>query len=132
MSAEESKAIVRQGMEALVIRDGDLDSLDETYAQNYVGHAPPFPDIMGLEAAKGFALGYVPQALDTLDAEQRHRLYKMLRLRVVTMVNGSIQMKGVLCGDVGFLESAMARPCTTRACPAHPRARSSATGARIP
>jgi hypothetical protein len=43
MSAEESKAIVRQGMEALVTRDGDLDSLDETYAQNYVGHAPPFP-----------------------------------------------------------------------------------------
>ena len=29
------------------------------------------------------------------------------------MVNGSIEMKGVLCGDVGFLESEMARPCTT-------------------
>jgi hypothetical protein len=56
----------------------------------------------------------VPQALDTLDAEQRHQLYKMLRLRVVTMVTGSIEMKGVLCEDVGFLESEMARPCTTR------------------
>ena len=30
------------------------------------------------------------------------------------MVNGSIEMKGVLCGDVGFLESEMARPCTPR------------------
>jgi predicted ester cyclase len=32
--------------------------LDETYAQDYVGHAPPFPDIVGLDAAKGFAMGY--------------------------------------------------------------------------
>jgi hypothetical protein len=28
-------------MEALFTADGDLDSLDETYAQHYVGHAPP-------------------------------------------------------------------------------------------
>jgi steroid delta-isomerase-like uncharacterized protein len=58
ISAEESKAIVRQGMEALFTHDGDLDALDETYAQDYVGHAPPFPDLEGLQAAKGFALGY--------------------------------------------------------------------------
>lgn len=58
MSAEESKDIVRRGMEALFTRDGDLDYLDETYAQDYVGHAPPFPDIEGLQAAKGFAMGY--------------------------------------------------------------------------
>jgi steroid delta-isomerase-like uncharacterized protein len=58
MSAEESKDIVRRGMEALFTRDGDLDSLEETYSQDYVGHAPPFPDIVGLEAAKGFAMGY--------------------------------------------------------------------------
>lgn len=58
MSAEESKAIVREGMEALFTRDGDLDSLDATYAQDYIGHAPPFPDIVGLQAAKGFAMAY--------------------------------------------------------------------------
>jgi steroid delta-isomerase-like uncharacterized protein len=58
MSALESKAIVRQGMEALFTRDGDLDFLEETYAQDYVGHAPPVPDIVGLQATKGFALGY--------------------------------------------------------------------------
>jgi predicted ester cyclase len=58
MSAEENKAIVRQGMEALFTRDGDLDALDEIYSPDYVGHAPPFPDIEGLQAAKGFALGY--------------------------------------------------------------------------
>jgi predicted ester cyclase len=58
MSAEESKDIVRQGMEALFTRDGDLDSLDGTYSPDYVGHAPPFPDIEGLQAAKGFAMGY--------------------------------------------------------------------------
>ena len=58
MSAEQSKAIVRQGMEALFTRDGDLDALDETYSPYYVSHAPPFPDIEGLQANKGFALGY--------------------------------------------------------------------------
>jgi steroid delta-isomerase-like uncharacterized protein len=58
MSAEESKDIVRRGIEALFTRDGDLDSLDETYAEDYIGHAPPFPDIVGLQAAKGFAMGY--------------------------------------------------------------------------
>jgi hypothetical protein len=58
--------------------------------------------------------GLVPQALDALDAEQRHQLYKMLRLRVVTIANGIIEMKGVLCGDVRFLESEMTRRCTTQ------------------
>ena len=47
MSAEERKEIVRRGMEALFTRDGDLDSLDETYSPDYVGHAPPFPDFVG-------------------------------------------------------------------------------------
>jgi steroid delta-isomerase-like uncharacterized protein len=58
ITTEEGKERVRRGMEALFTADGDLDSLDETYAQDYVGHAPPFPDIVGLEAAKGFARGY--------------------------------------------------------------------------
>jgi hypothetical protein len=58
--------------------------------------------------------GLVPQALDALDAEQRHQLYKMLRLRVVTIANGIIEMKGVLCGGVRFLESEMTRRCTTQ------------------
>jgi steroid delta-isomerase-like uncharacterized protein len=58
MSAEQSKDIVRRGMEALFTCDGDLDSLEETYSEEYVGHAPPFPDIVGLQAAKDFAMGY--------------------------------------------------------------------------
>jgi steroid delta-isomerase-like uncharacterized protein len=58
IAAEQGKDMVRRGMEALFTADGDLDSLDETYAQDYVGHAPPFPDIVGLQAAKGFAMGY--------------------------------------------------------------------------
>src|SRR5919112_284909 len=58
MSTEQSKSVVRQGMEALFTHDGDLDSLEETYSAEYVGHAPPFPDIVGLQAAKGFAMGY--------------------------------------------------------------------------
>jgi predicted ester cyclase len=50
MSLEELKAKIRwAGEEAW---RGNLDALDEVYAVNYVYHRPPFPDIMGLEAAK--------------------------------------------------------------------------------
>jgi hypothetical protein len=41
-------------METLFTHGGNLDSLDETYDLDYVGHAPPSPDIIGPEAAKGF------------------------------------------------------------------------------
>jgi hypothetical protein len=52
MSEEENKAIVcRQEKE--LHTQGNLDTADEIFAPNYVGHDPSNPeDIPGLEAAK--------------------------------------------------------------------------------
>jgi chromosome segregation ATPase len=45
--------------------------------------------------------GLVPEALDGLDAEERHRLYKMLRMQVITRADGVLEMSGMLRGNAG-------------------------------
>jgi hypothetical protein len=40
----------------------------------------------------------VPEALDALEPEERHQVYKMLKLRVAVGTDGSIEVKGTL-GD---------------------------------
>src|SRR5215218_8142350 len=45
--------------------------------------------------------GLVPEALDALDAEERHRLYRMLRMKVITRPEGDLEMSGVLTGNIG-------------------------------
>jgi steroid delta-isomerase-like uncharacterized protein len=42
--------IERAGREAWL--EGNLDALDEVYAENYVWHRPPFPDASGLASVK--------------------------------------------------------------------------------
>jgi site-specific DNA recombinase len=43
-----------------------------------------------------FYAGMVPEALDTLEPEERHQVYKMLRLRVTVGTDGCIEVKGTL------------------------------------
>jgi site-specific DNA recombinase len=40
--------------------------------------------------------GMVPEALDSLDPEERHRIYKMLRLKVATQPDGGVEVNGAL------------------------------------
>jgi hypothetical protein len=49
----------------------------------------------------------VPEALDTLSSEERHRVYKMLRLRVLLNADGSTEITGIFGGtlDVGAASS---------------------------
>jgi hypothetical protein len=47
----------------------------------------------------------VPEALEALNAEERHQLYKMLRLRVTTRDDGTLEMSGVLSEDMEVGES---------------------------
>ncbi len=58
MLAEENKAVVRREIEELFTQGGNLDAADELYAPDYVGHAPPFEDVRGIEGAKQFAATY--------------------------------------------------------------------------
>jgi hypothetical protein len=52
----------------------------------------------------------VPEALDALTAEERHRIYKMLRLEVLAHPDTSLEVSGALVGaaklgDSGILQT---------------------------
>ncbi len=44
----------------------------------------------------------VPEALDGLSPEECHRVYKMLRLKVVTNLDGALEVTGVLVEHIDF------------------------------
>jgi hypothetical protein len=62
--------------------------------------------LMGLESDRNALLKRctisVPEALESLNAEERHRLYKMLRLLVTTRDDGTLEMRGVLSEGIEF------------------------------
>ena len=45
--------------------------------------------------------GMAPEALETLMPEERHRVYRMLRIRAVAHVDGTLEISGALAGAVG-------------------------------
>jgi hypothetical protein len=45
----------------------------------------------------------VPEALDRLSPEKRHRVYKMLRLKAVTNSDGDLDITGALSEPIAFL-----------------------------
>jgi hypothetical protein len=47
--------------------------------------------------------GLVPEKLDALSPEKRHRIYKRLRLKAVASPGGVLEMVGVLGGHTDFL-----------------------------
>jgi hypothetical protein len=46
-----------------------------------------------------------PEALDTLSSEERHQIYKMLKLRVFANPNGSLELRGVFGNNLRFCET---------------------------
>jgi site-specific DNA recombinase len=48
-----------------------------------------------------FYAGMLPEALDALEPEERHQVYKMLRLRVAVGTEGGIEVKGTLGEGLG-------------------------------
>jgi len=49
--------------------------------------------------------GLVPEELDDLTSEERHRIYKMLRLQVMVGPDVYPEVSGALGGDLGFCDS---------------------------
>jgi hypothetical protein len=45
--------------------------------------------------------GMAPDALESLTPEERHRVYRMLRIRAVAHVDGTLEVSGALAGAVG-------------------------------
>jgi hypothetical protein len=82
---EETRSLARQELESLKGRRERLESLKrdreavlETYANVTV------------------------EALEGLSPEERNKLYKILKLRIVLHDNGTPEVSGVFCGDPGF------------------------------
>ena len=51
-----------------------------------------------------------PDALDSLSPEERHRVYKMLRLKVIANHDGSLEATGAFSEEPSFCEDETARP----------------------
>jgi hypothetical protein len=75
-SAEEKLAALRECEERLQALEHDRDALLKSYAK------------------------LVPEALDTLEAEERHRVYKMLRLSTLAYPDGTLEVSGAIGEDV--------------------------------
>ena len=54
-TVEENKAVVRREIEELHNFTGNLDTAEEIFAPNYVGHEPTTGDVRGIEGGKQFA-----------------------------------------------------------------------------
>jgi site-specific DNA recombinase len=80
---EETRTTARRELESLSQRREKLAELErdrDTLLEHYAG--------------------MVPEALDELTPEERHRIYEMLRLRAVATLDGTIEVTGVLGKNV--------------------------------
>jgi site-specific DNA recombinase len=85
---EETRAVAERELDGLRHRCEHLDSLErnkEAVLENYAALAP--------------------KALDSLTPEERHRLYKMLKLRVNVDLDGSLEVSGALVDDLAVCQA---------------------------
>jgi site-specific DNA recombinase len=84
---EETRAMARRELEALAGRRERLEQLElekDALLENYVTLAP--------------------EALESLRPEERHRIYKMLRLKVIAGSDGSVEVNGAFGGALSVCE----------------------------
>jgi multidrug resistance efflux pump len=84
---EETRTTVKREIEVLAGRRECLEQLErekDTLLENYAALAP--------------------EALESLESEERHRIYKMLRLRVFAGLDGSIEVNGAFGGALSVCE----------------------------
>ena len=85
---EETRAIAVKELEALRSRREQFERLEHD-----------------AEALLEHYAGMVPQALDDLTSEERHDVYKMMRLKVLVSADGSVEVSGVFGGPLGVRAS---------------------------
>ena len=59
----------------------------------------------------------VPEALEELTGEERHQVYRMLRLEVYVQPNGNLEIRGVIRAEVREGEMVYPEFCTSEATP---------------
>jgi len=87
-SATHELDAIRQRYERLKELERDRDTLMESYA------------------------GAVPEALESLEPEERHRVYEMLRLKVVAHPDGTLEVRGILSGSLRVVQENGRVVCT--------------------
>ena len=56
--------------------------------------------------------GAVPEALENVEPEERHRVYEMLRLRVAAHPDGTLEVRGILSGNLRVVQENGRPVCT--------------------
>ncbi len=79
---EEARETARRELEALDRRQETIEELERDR-----------------DALLDSLVTVAPEALDSLAPEERHRMYKMLRLIVVAQPDGTLEVNGVLSGQ---------------------------------
>jgi hypothetical protein len=89
-TAERELEALRGHQERIEALERDKDALLESYA------------------------GMAPEALSSLTSEERHHVYRMLRVKAAVHVDGTLEVSGALAGAIGVsnLETASASRCT--------------------
>jgi hypothetical protein len=86
----------------------ELDETHETARRELQSLAQRREKIIELERDRDALLdsyvGMVPEALDSLTPQERHQIYKVLRLRVVAGPNGEVEASGAF-GDLAVRTS---------------------------
>jgi hypothetical protein len=54
-----------------------------------------------------------PEALEVLAPEERHQFYKMLRLKVITNLDGSLEVNGAFSDGFGLCKNETLSSCTS-------------------
>jgi hypothetical protein len=89
-----------------------LDADKATAEQELAGLRKRRETIEGLERDKDILLkslaDMTPKALDELAPEERHRIYKMMKLKATALLDGGVEVNGVVAptNEVGALELA--------------------------
>jgi hypothetical protein len=91
---DEEREGAEEALEALKLKRGKLEALErdaETLLASYAD--------------------MVPEGLDALSAEERQRVYKMMRLKIYTYANGGTELNGTFSiGDKFYGENGSSRP----------------------
>jgi hypothetical protein len=90
---EETRAMAQRELECLRHRREHLDSLERNKVSVLEDYA-----------------ALAPEALHSLTPEERHRLYKMLKLRVTLDLDGSLEVSGALVDDLAVGQAGALSP----------------------
>jgi hypothetical protein len=94
-------------------RLSELDSIRATAEKELEVLCTHGERVAGLEknrdALLASLISMVPEALDTLTSEERHQVYKMLKLRVSVYPDGSLEVSGAFGEDLSVCEKETAR-----------------------